>query len=85
MKGFVIKWQMRYYDDRPLFAVYQVPLNCVSDFCIVRQNFEDKTEGLPFAFIECQIIARNKKSAIAKFAKRYKVPVKNNVSYDYKY
>lgn len=82
MKGFVIKWAMKWYDEQPLFAIYQVPADCVSDFCIVCQKFEDKIEGCPFSFVECQIIAHNKKQAIAKFAKKYKVPIKNNISFN---
>ncbi len=84
MKGFVIKWEMKWYDYQPLFAIYQVPSDCVSDFYIVRQEFKDKVRDFPFAFIECQIIAKNKKSAIAKFAKKYKVPIKNNISCNFK-
>ena len=78
MKGYVIKWRYDECYERPIFGIWQVPANCIKDFDVIDIHHNADLLALPFSYIEVHIIARNKDSAISKFAEKYHIPIKGN-------
>ena len=41
MKGFVIKWKYDCYEECPCFGIWQVPVECVTDFYVVDVSYDE--------------------------------------------